>query len=64
MAGKRTGLGRGLDALFPEKTSISKEAVKKPATKKTTKQEAKTGSAISEDTPETKKVHCWLKSPV
>lgn len=28
MAGKRTGLGRGLDALFPEKTSISKEAVK------------------------------------
>ena len=57
MAGKRTGLGRGLDALFPEKNTVSKETVKKPAVKTTTKtkQEPKAGSAIAEDASESKK---------
>ena len=57
MAGKRTGLGRGLDALFPEKTSTSKETVKKPAAKTApkTKQESKAGSATTEDASESKK---------
>lgn len=57
MAGKRTGLGRGLDALFPEKNTVSKETVKKPAVKTTTKtkQEPKAGSAIAGDASESKK---------
>lgn len=29
MAGRKNGLGRGLDALFPEKKSAVKEPVKK-----------------------------------
>lgn len=36
MAGKKSGLGRGLDALFPEKTVQSK-----PKTVKTVKEEKK-----------------------
>lgn len=57
MAGKRTGLGRGLDALFPEKTSTSKETVKNPAAKTApkTKQESNAGSATTEDASESKK---------
>ena len=33
MAGRKNGLGRGLDALFPEKTAASKEPVRKTVTK-------------------------------
>lgn len=47
MAAKKTGLGRGLDALFPEKTTVSKDTTKKPAVKKKT--ESKTGSATAND---------------
>ena len=34
MAGRKNGLGRGLDALFPEKTAASKEPVRKTVTKR------------------------------
>lgn len=44
MAGKKSGLGRGLDALFPEKTVQSKP--------KTT---VKTAKQTNTATPETKK---------
>lgn len=33
MAGRKNGLGRGLDALFPEKKSVAKEPVKKATVK-------------------------------
>ena len=33
MAGRKNGLGRGLDALFPEKKSAVKESVKKATVK-------------------------------
>ena len=33
MAGRKNGLGRGLDALFPEKKSAVKEPVKKTTAK-------------------------------
>ena len=39
MAGRKNGLGRGLDALFPEKTPVSRENVRKPVTKPTKKTE-------------------------
>ena len=39
MAGRKNGLGRGLDALFPEKTPVSRENVRKPVTKPTKKAE-------------------------
>lgn len=47
MAGKRTGLGRGLDALFPEKNVSRKETEKDTSVKEISKAktESKTGSA-------------------
>ena len=39
MAGRKNGLGRGLDALFPEKTPVSRENIRKPVTKPTKKTE-------------------------
>lgn len=57
MAGKKTGLGRGLDALFPEKTASNKETVKKPAVKdqQKTKQDLSVSSATEEKISEEKK---------
>ena len=48
MAGKKTGLGRGLDALFPEKTAVHKEPVRKSAVKQEPKQEVKKTTASAE----------------
>lgn len=42
MAGKKNGLGRGLDALFPDKSPVSKESVRKMAVKA----EKKTQTAV------------------
>ncbi|MDC7289190.1 ParB/RepB/Spo0J family partition protein [Blautia schinkii] len=39
MTAKKTGLGRGLDALFPEKTPVDKEPAKKPKAKAEQKQQ-------------------------
>lgn len=46
MAGRKNGLGRGLDALFPEK----KSAVKEPVKKTTAKTENKTVATEKETT--------------
>lgn len=53
MAAKKTGLGRGLDALFPEKATVSKDTVKKSVSKKKT--ESETSSATANNTLESKK---------
>ena len=42
MAGRKNGLGRGLDAFFPDRTSAVKESTRKTTTK-TVKAEKKTG---------------------
>lgn len=63
MAGKKTGLGRGLDALFPEKTVSHKETVKKPAVKESQKpkQEPSESSASAEKPSEEKKTALVVK---
>lgn len=57
MAGKKTGLGRGLDALFPEKSTGSKESVKKPTVKTApkTKTEETSGSGTVKEASEDKR---------
>lgn len=57
MAGKKTGLGRGLDALFPEKTVPRKEPAKKVSSKPDMKSEQNTTSVNdkTEDTVQKRK---------
>ncbi|MGN0582716.1 MAG: ParB/RepB/Spo0J family partition protein [Oscillospiraceae bacterium] len=57
MAGKKTGLGRGLDALFPEKTVPHKEPAKKVSSKPDMKSEQNTASVNdkTEDTVQKRK---------
>lgn len=52
MAGKKTGLGRGLDALFPEKTVPHKEPAKKVSSKPDMKSDQNTAS-VSDKTEDT-----------
>ena len=47
MAGRKNGLGRGLDAFFPDRTSAVKESTRKTTTK-TVKAEKKTGETEKE----------------
>lgn len=47
MAGRKNGLGRGLDAFFPDRTSAVKESTRKTTTK-TVKAEEKTGETEKE----------------
>ena len=47
MAGRKNGLGRGLDAFFPDRTSAVKESTRKTTTK-TVKAEKKTGETGKE----------------
>ena len=47
MAGRKNGLGRGLDAFFPDRTSVVKESTRKTTTK-TVKAEKKTGETEKE----------------
>ena len=47
MAGRKNGLGRGLDAFFPDRTSTVKESTRKTTTK-TVKAEKKTGETEKE----------------
>jgi ParB family chromosome partitioning protein len=44
MAGRKNGLGRGLDAFFPDRTSVVKEPARKTITK-TVKTEKKSDVA-------------------
>ena len=57
MAGKKTGLGRGLDALFPEKTVPHKEPAKKVSSKQDMKSDQNTASVNdkTEDTAQKRK---------
>lgn len=50
MAGRKNGLGRGLDAFFPDRTSVVKEPARKTATK-TVKTEKKSDVAEKQTNP-------------
>lgn len=50
MAGRKNGLGRGLDAFFPDRTSVVKEPARKTITK-TVKTEKKSDVAEKTDKP-------------
>ena len=49
MAGRKNGLGRGLDAFFPDRTSVVKEPARKTITK-TVKTEKKSDVAEKQKT--------------
>lgn len=49
MAGRKNGLGRGLDAFFPDRTSVVKEPARKTITK-TVKTEKKSDVAENRQT--------------
>lgn len=63
MAGRKNGLGRGLDAFFPDRTSAVKESTRKTTTK-TVKAEKKTGETEKEagNTVAAKRKTAGLKS--
>ena len=42
MAGRKNGLGRGLDAFFPDRTSVVKEPARKTITKTVKTKKSKT----------------------
>ena len=50
MAGRKNGLGRGLDAFFPDRTSVVKEPARKTITK-TVKTEKKSDVAEKQTNP-------------
>ena len=50
MAGRKNGLGRGLDAFFPDRTSVVKEPARKTTTK-TVKTEKKSDVAEKQTNP-------------
>ena len=65
MAGRKNGLGRGLDALFPEKKSAVKEPVKKTTAKTENKtvatEKETTGTKEKSNTAEHKKTAMIVK---
>ena len=61
MAGRKNGLGRGLDALFPEKTPVSRENVRKPVTKPTKKAEMSVKADQKNESSNQKKTAMMVK---
>ena len=61
MAGRKNGLGRGLDALFPEKTPVSRENVRKPVTKPTKKTEMSVKADQKNESSNQKKTAMMVK---
>lgn len=61
MAGRKNGLGRGLDALFPEKTPVSRENVRKPVTKPTKKTEISVKADQKNESSNQKKTAMMVK---
>ena len=61
MAGRKNGLGRGLDALFPEKTPVSRENVRKPVTKPTKKTEISVKADQKNESSSQKKTAMMVK---
>ena len=61
MAGRKNGLGRGLDALFPEKTPVSRENVRKPVTKSTKKAEMSVKADQKNESSNQKKTAMMVK---
>lgn len=61
MAGRKNGLGRGLDALFPEKTPVSRENVRKPVTKPTKKIEISVKADQKNESSNQKKTAMMVK---
>ena len=61
MAGRKNGLGRGLDALFPEKTPVSRENVRKPVTKPTKKTEMSVKADQKNESSNQKKTAVMVK---
>lgn len=61
MAGRKNGLGRGLDALFPEKTPVSRENVRKPVTKAIKKTEMSVKADQKSESSNQKKTAMMVK---
>ena len=57
----RVRLGRGLDALFPEKTPVSRENVRKPVTKPTKKTEMSVKADQKNESSNQKKTAMMVK---
>ena len=61
MAGRKNGLGRGLDALLPEKKIVSSENVRKPVTKPTKKAEMSVKADQKNESSNQKKTAMMVK---